>query len=60
MVKYPDSRSERQDSLMLMTAAHTTLPIDAASAAKFVTRGQGFDWELLSASVIALAVRCAQ
>ena len=45
---------------MLMTTAHTTLPIDAASAAKFVTRGQGFDWEPLSESVIALAARCAQ
>jgi hypothetical protein len=45
---------------MLMTTAHTTLQIDAAPAAKFVTRGQGFDWESLSGSVIALAARCAQ
>jgi hypothetical protein len=45
---------------MLMTRVHTTLQIDAATAAKFVTRGQGFNWEPLSGSVIALAARCAQ
>jgi hypothetical protein len=45
---------------MLMATTHTTPQIDAATAAEIVTRGQGFDWELLSGSVIALAARCAQ
>jgi hypothetical protein len=46
--------------LMLMTCTHTTPKIDAANAAPIVTRGQGFEWELLSARVNALAARCAQ
>ena len=45
---------------MLMATTHTTPQFNAATAAKFVTRGQGFDGEPLSASVIALAARCAQ
>jgi hypothetical protein len=45
---------------MFMVTTHTTPQSDAATAAKIVTRGQGFDWELLSGGVIALAARCAQ
>jgi hypothetical protein len=45
---------------MPKTRTHTTPKTDAANAAPVRTRGQGFEWELLSARVIALAARCAQ
>jgi hypothetical protein len=45
---------------MLMNPTHTTPKIDAADAATIATRGQGFELELLSCSVMALAARCAQ
>jgi hypothetical protein len=45
---------------MLMNPTHTTPKIDAAGAATIATRGQGFEWELLSGCVMALAARCAQ
>lgn len=44
---------------MLITCAHTTPQIDAADAASFMTRGQGFGSELLTARVNALVARCA-
>ena len=45
---------------MLTNSTHITLQIDAAAAAEIMTRGQGFEWELLPGRVIALAARCAQ
>ena len=59
-MKYPALRSEKIGHLMPVTTAHTNLQIDAAPAATISTRGQGFEWERLSGSVIALAARCAQ
>jgi hypothetical protein len=43
-----------------MNPTHTTAKIDTATAAPITTRGQGFEYELLSGCVIALAARCAQ
>ena len=45
---------------MLMTTTNTTPQIDAAAAALITARGHGFEWELLSGRVTALAARCAQ
>jgi hypothetical protein len=60
MVKYPDLRSDRSDTLMLTTTTNTTPQIDAATAATINACEHGFGRGPVLGSVIALAARYAQ